>query len=128
MSSMPFSGTLSHMASGMKVVVIAGDILHVQEIIGHGHMGKFPDFGVFGTGIERVGRMGNNFAEVMFCGETAVTAASFSSMALALPPLGFLVKNCKVSAFIEMASFAIFSNPLADVRWHPKYIMCFSLR
>jgi len=63
------------MASGMKVVVIAGDILHAQEIIGHGHMGKFPDFGVFGTGIERVGRMGNNFAEVMFCGETAVTGS-----------------------------------------------------
>ena len=51
---------LSHMAAGMEVVVIPGQVLHQRQVPGHHLRRQRPDALVPGAGIHNVGRVGDD--------------------------------------------------------------------
>ena len=56
---------LPGVAAGVEVVIIPRQILHPQQIIRHSHPGKFPGVLILGAGIDGVGGVGHQRAEVM---------------------------------------------------------------
>lgn len=60
---------LSHMAAGMKVVELAGQRFHAPQVVGKGQTGEFPHLRLVRAGVDRVGRVGQERAEVMPGGE-----------------------------------------------------------
>ena len=54
------------MASRMKIIVVSRRIFHPLHIFTHGNIGEIPHLLVFGTGIQRIRRMGHQSPKVMF--------------------------------------------------------------
>ena len=60
---------LAHMAAGVEVVQVAGEILHAAQVVLHGAGGKVADGRVGGAAVEGVGRVGQNHPDAVFGGK-----------------------------------------------------------
>ena len=58
----PISGlhALPAVGAGVKVIVDAGNLLQLGEVVRHGLQGEFPHPGVLGAGIDGVRRVGDH--------------------------------------------------------------------
>ena len=65
----PFLHSLTRMAARVKIIQIAGQIFHPPQVVLQSQPGKLPCLFLFGTGIQRVGRMGQHHRNLLLTGK-----------------------------------------------------------
>ena len=81
------------MAARMKIIIISRRILHSFQIVGHRLPGKFPEILFGGAGVQRIGRMGNDPAEMMLSCQRKKFLYIFLIDLLSLPASGISRKK-----------------------------------